>query len=847
MSSLTPLLKQYHSIKRKFHDTILLFRVGDFYETFYDDAELSSKVLNITLTSKNHGKNQRIPLAGVPVKASETYISRLVKAGYKVAICEQLEEPQKGKKIVDRDVIEVITPGTITLPSLLDKKTNIYIMSVYGDKGRYGIAFADTSTGEFQAGITSEPIVEIQRINPQELILRNSEELLVDIPKSFIDNDVFNLCFCEEILKKHFNVHTLTSLGLNEEVEIIAAGSLLWYISDTQKSNLTHIKKIVHYSNNDYMFLDKSTIRNLEIFRKIDGSYEGTLVAAIDYTITPMGGRLLKKFLLFPLKNIDEIMNRLQNVQQFYNNRSIIFQLRNILRDIQDVERLTGRIATSKANPRDIISLATSIEIFKEIKRMLNLSELESMKKKIFEIDDLSYLTEKIKKIIVDSPPLSITEGNYIKEGVSQELDELRNISKNGKKWLIDFEKTERERTKINSLKVGYNTVFGYYIEVTKPNLNLVPDYYIRKQTLTNAERFITEELKDFENKILGAEEKIKKIEYEIFLNLRDELKDYIDRLQIISDAIARIDLFSSLALLALENDYSIPVITEEKLIKIEDGRHPVVEKILPPGDYIPNSTNLSDEERVHIITGPNMAGKSTYLRQVALITLLAQIGSFVPAKEAEIGIVDRIFTRIGASDDLSRGVSTFLAEMSETSVILNNVTERSLVILDEIGRGTSTYDGLAIAWSCVEYFARMDNPPAVLFATHYHELTDIESYYRNIVNYTVDIKETEEGIVFLRKLKKGKSNRSYGIEVAKLAGLPEIVIKRAKEILKDLEKDDRVISRHPPKYMKISLFKDERDILIERLKKMEPEKITPIEALNILYEVKKILKENND
>lgn len=842
MHTLTPLLKQYQSIKRKFTDTILLFRVGDFYETFYDDAELSSKVLNITLTSRNHGKSERVPLAGVPVKAADTYISKLVKAGYKVAICEQLEEPQKGK-IVDRDVIEVITPGTVTLPSLLDKKTNIYIMSIFGFKGIYGIAFADTSTGEFYAGITKEPIVDIQRINPQEIVLSKKEDLSFDIPKSYIEDDVYNLSFCEEILKKHFKVHSINSLGLYDEAEIIAAGVLLWYISDTQRANLSHIKKVVHYSNSDYMFLDKSTIRNLEIFKKIDNSYEGSLVSAIDYTITPMGGRLLKKYLLFPLKNIDEINKRLSSIREFYENKNLIYQLRNKLKEVQDIERLLGRIATAKANPRDIISLAISIDVFSEIKNMIDKSELKINKIKISDIDDLSFLSEKIKKIIVDTPPISITDGNIIREGVSMELDELRNISKNGKKWLVDFERRERERTRINSLKIGFNSVFGYYIEVTKANLNLVPNDYIRRQTLTNAERFITSELKDFEDKILGAEEKIKKIEYEIFVDLRDEIKGYIDKLQIISDTISSTDIFSSLALLALENDYTYPLISDSKVIKIKDGRHPVVERILPPGDYIPNSTDLNEEEKIHIITGPNMAGKSTYLRQVALITLLAQMGSFVPAKEAEIGIVDRIFTRIGASDDLARGVSTFLAEMNETSVILNNVTERSLVILDEIGRGTSTYDGLAIAWSCVEYFARMKNPPFVLFATHYHELTDIESYYRNIANYTVDIKETEDGIIFLRKLKKGKSDRSYGIEVARLAGLPESVIKRAKEILQDLEKDDRVISRHPPKYLRTSLFKDERDILVERIKKINPENITPIDALNLLWELKKIIK----
>uniref|UniRef100_A0A7C4Y436 DNA mismatch repair protein MutS n=1 Tax=candidate division WOR-3 bacterium TaxID=2052148 RepID=A0A7C4Y436_UNCW3 len=847
MSTLTPLLKQYHSIKKKFQDAILLFRVGDFYETFYGDAELSSKVLNITLTSRNHGKSERVPLAGVPVKSAETYISRLVKSGYKVAICEQLEEPQKGKKIVDRDVIEVITPGTITIPSLLDKKTNIYIMGIYGENGRYGLAFADTSTGEFYAGLTEDPIIEIQRINPQEIVLREGESISIDIPKTFLDESIFNFSFCEEVLKKQFNIHTIQSLGLEDEKEIIAAGSLIWYISDTQRANLSHIKKITHYSNSDYMFLDKSTIRNLEIFKKIDGSYEGSLVSSIDYTITPMGGRLLKKYLLFPLKNKNEIKKRLNFVKEFYDNISIVYKLREELKNIQDIERLTGRIATSKANPRDVYSLALSIDAFGRIKNLLLSSNLEIIKKEIIDIEELDFISKKIKKTIIDSPPVSISDGNFIKEGVSSELDELRNISRNGKKWLIEFEKREKEKTGISSLKVGYNTVFGYYIEVTKSNLSLVPNHYIRKQTLTNAERFITDELKNFEEKILGAEEKIKKIELEIFSNLREELKEEIDKLKSLSDFISRIDIYSSFALLAYENDYTIPEITEENVIKIKDGRHPVVEKILPPGDYIPNSTDLNEEEIIHIITGPNMAGKSTYLRQVALIVLLSQIGSFVPAKEAKIGVVDRIFTRIGASDDLSRGVSTFLAEMNETSVILNNVSERSLVILDEIGRGTSTYDGLAIAWACVEFFAKMVKPPKVLFATHYHELTDIESYYKNIVNYTVDVKESEEGIIFLRKLRKGKADRSYGIEVAKLAGLPESVIRRAKEILKDLEKDDRVIYHHPPKYFQVSLFKDERDLILERLKKIEPEKITPIEALNILYELKKISKGDYD
>jgi len=841
MPALTPLLKQYREIKSKFRDAILLFRVGDFYETFYEDAKTTSKVLNITLTSRPHGKNNRIPLAGVPVKAADGYIAKLVRAGYRVAVCEQLEEPQKGKAVVKRDVVEVITPGTVLRPSLLEGKRNIFIMSVLRDGESWAVAFSDVSTGEFQAGFTDNLKSMISRLEPSEILLTYGEKIDTEVVQTPLPPEIFDPDFASEELKSHFNVQTLDPLGLDKPSLASVSGALLWYLRDTQKTDLFHIRTIKRFLPEKYMYLDTATIRNLELIRRVNGDYEGSLLHTIDRTVTSMGGRRLKNNILYPLKSIEKIRERIEIVEAFFSNPRLVENVREKLKEVSDIERISGRIATGRATPRDLKALSTTLRAVYDIFRLIDDSGSDVLKCLVEEKPDME-LVEKIDNTIVEDPPATYTDGGIIKDGVNEELDELRSISRDGKRYLIEYEKKERERTGISSLKVGFNNVFGYYIEVTKPNLKYVPDDYIRKQTLTNSERFITEELKEFESKILGAEERIKGIEYDIFTALREYLKKHIPHLQRVAEEITSIDLFSSLAYLGLEKGYSKPYVYDGDTIEIKGGRHPVVETILPSGEFIPNDTDINQEERIHIITGPNMSGKSTYLRQVALITLLAQIGSFVPADEARIGVRDRIFTRIGASDDLARGVSTFLAEMNETAIILQNVSSRSLVILDEIGRGTSTYDGLAIAWAVVEYLAAMNPPPMVLFATHYHELTDLEQYYNTIVNYTVDVKETENGILFLRKVKKGKADRSYGIEVAKLAGLPDKVIHRAGEILHDLEKDDRVVRHHPPRYCHLPLFREKReDKLREELKKIDPDSVTPRQALEILYKLKEM------
>ena len=846
MSSLTPLLKQYYDIKKKYKDSLLLFRVGDFYETFFDDAKVASKVLNITLTSRSHGKENKVPLAGVPVKASDFYISKLVKSGLKVAICEQLEEPQKGKVLVDRGVVEVITPGTVVRPSMLSGKKNTYIMSIFFEKGKYGVAFSDVSTGEFYASELEDVSEIFARVEPREILLPYGQNLTFsdNITITYVDPALFIKEIAEENIKSHFKVSTLDGFGLTDiPLSISAAGSLLHYLRETQKNDLAHIRRIKRFVPGDYMYLDRATVRNLELIRKITGEEEGSLLSVIDRTITPMGGRLIRNYLMFPLTDTELIGERLDIVEGFYKRRDLLKEVRKILGFLSDVERIAGRIAIGKVSPRDLIGLKKSLDNSLKIKEIMSKSEVEALKSIVSNFPEISELIHIIEDNIVEDPPFSIQEGGFIKMGVHKELDELRNISKNGKKWVIDYEKEEREKTNIGSLKVRFNNIFGYYIEVTKPNLKYVPENYIRKQTLVNSERFITEELKEFESKILGAEERIKKLEYGIFLQIREDLKKYIDDLKEISEIIARIDVFSDLAIIAKDYNYTRPAVDITNAIEIKRGRHPVVERLLDEGSFIPNDAYINDKERILLITGPNMAGKSTYLRQVALITILAQMGSFVPAESAHIGVTDRVFTRIGASDDLVRGVSTFLAEMNETANILNNVSSRSLVILDEIGRGTSTYDGLSIAWAVVEYLAKIEEKPKVLFATHYHELTELEIYNKVIVNYTIEVKETENGVVFLRNVKKGKADRSYGIEVAKLAGLPLEVINRANDILLDLEQDDRIVRHHPPKAYQLSLFQEE-----ERLKKMlkdiDPDALSPKQALELLYKLKKIEKE---
>ncbi len=842
MDSLTPLLRQYFHIKKQYPDAILFFRVGDFYETFYEDAEITSRVLGITLTSRNHGKNNPVPLAGVPVKASDSYIARLVKAGYKLAICEQLEEPKPGKPVVKRDVVEVITPGTIMRPSLLSRENN-FIASVVREENLWGIAFCDLSTGEFFIEETEDLRSELERISPSEVLYVFGEEIPFDGPKTPLDAYLFDPGFGKEKILSLTGASTLDGFGLEGmRVGIGAAGALIHYLEHNQKRTLPHIKRIRALRLSEFLYLDASTVKNLEIERRINGEREGSLLWAMDHTKTPMGSRLLRKWILYPLTDPEGIKRRHDAVEWFLMRGDVREEVREYLDKIGDVERIGGRIATERANARDLVSLKEALSIIPQIKNLLLEHGNEIIKEIAGKIPELEDVRELIERAIVPEPPLQIKEGGIIRDGFSKELDELREISREGKNWILRFEEEERKRTGIQSLRVGYNSVFGYYIEVTKANLKLVPSHYIRKQTLRNAERFITPELKEWETKILGAEERIKELEYEIFCKIRKNIAERIDELETLSETLAEIDVLSSFASIAQERNYTRPLIDRSTSIEIKEGRHPVVELLLPEGNFIPNDTRLNPEERIIILTGPNMSGKSTYLRQVALITILAQAGSFVPASYAKIGVVDRVFSRIGASDDLTRGVSTFLAEMNETANILNNATERSLIILDEIGRGTSTYDGLAIAWAVVEYLSSIKEKPKVIFATHYHELTGLENYISSCINYTVLVKETEKGIIFLRRVVRGKADRSYGIEVAKLAGLPGEVIERAKEILSDLEADDRIERRHPPRFLQLQLFRPEETI-IQELKRIDPDELTPRQALELVYRLKENLK----
>ncbi len=791
---LTPLLEQYQQIKSKYKDTLLLFRVGDFYEFYYDDAKKASALLGITLTSKSISKGTSVPLAGIPVKASENYIAKLVKNGIKIAICEQLEPPDKAKKIVARDVIEVITPGTILRPSLLEDNKPLYVASCLPDENKMGIAFCDITTGDFSCGeITTEQLPEIlMRKEVKELILPQDINLKSEIPITTIDNYHFIYEIAYQQLKEHFKVVTLDGFGIEDKkLATAAAGALIYYLKENQKSTLPQITKINHFDTKESLYLDNATRKNLEIIFNIRNEETKTLYWVMNNCMTPFGKRRLRNELIEPLIECEKINERLDGVEELKNKEFLRKELRDFLNNVHDVERITTRLMCARIMPRELNSLKESLKIYPEIKGILQQCESKILKQIYNQIDKFDELVEKIGKAISPDAPASLDETGIIKEGYSKELDELREIARNAKGWLVKFQTQEREKTGISSLKVAYNTIFGYYIEVTKPNLNLVPEYYIRKQTLVNAERFYTTELKEFEEKILGAEEKSKNLEYEIFIRLRNEIALEGNKILNSTRAISLLDILQAFAENAVLNNYTRPEVNESDRIEIIEGRHPVVEKLIEKGSFIPNDTELDrNRNQILIITGPNMAGKSTYLRQVALIVIMAQVGSYVPAKEARIGVVDKIFTRIGASDDISRGVSTFLAEMMETANILNNVTERSLVILDEVGRGTSTYDGLALAWAVVEELNNNKRPRS-LFATHFHELTKIEDFLSGVKNFNFLVKEWGDEIIFLRKMNPGPSDQSYGIQVARLAGLPKSVIERAKMVLAKFEEGE--------------------------------------------------------
>jgi DNA mismatch repair protein MutS len=812
---LTPLLEQYQKIKSKYKDVLLLFRVGDFYEFYYEDAKLASSYLGITLTAKTISKGVRVPLSGVPIKAADSYIAKLVKNGLKVAICDQLEPATKGKKLVARDVIEVITPGTVLRPSLLDETKSVLLAACLPDEKLTGVAFCDLTSGEFSCGeVASDQLSEIlMRREVREVVVPEGVDLGIEQTLTQLDGYHFIHEIAYKLLVDHFRVVALDGFGIEDKkLGIASAGALLYYVTENQKTPLTHIDRILLFETQNSVYLDSTTRRNLEILENIHGEHGKTLLGIMDHCVTPFGKRRLRREMNEPMVDKALIEERLDSVEELKNREYLREELRNVFKSIQDVERIASRLACQRIMPREMVALKESLSIYPKVKELIDSCEsakITSIYESIGRFDDV---VKTVDEAIVSSPPATLEEGGIIKEGYSTELDELREIARGGKKWLLKFEEGERKRTGISSLKVSYNSIFGYFIEVTKANLRLVPQDYIRKQTLTNAERYYTSELKKFEEKILNAEEKTRNIEYELYVAIREKVALQSNAILETTRAIALLDVLQSFAHAAAICNYTRPVIVDARKTVITDGRHPVVERILERGSFIPNDTFLDREHnQIILITGPNMAGKSTYLRQVALITIMAQLGSFVPAKEASIGLVDKIFTRIGASDDISRGVSTFLAEMMETANILNNVSEKSLVILDEVGRGTSTYDGLALAWSVVEYL-NSNRKPRTLFATHFHELTRIEDFLKGVKNYNFLVKEWGDEIIFLRKLSIGPSDQSYGIQVARLAGLPESVIRRAKEVLLDFEEGE-VFSMRKMKRAKLS----QQDLFFDR------------------------------
>lgn len=861
MAELTPMMQQYMEVKNQHKDCILFFRLGDFYEMFFEDAETASKELEITLTGRDCGQEERAPMCGIPFHAADSYISKLINKGYKVAICEQVEDPSVAKGIVKREVIRVVTPGTVIEANMLDEKKNNYICSIYKKGICFGIAVADVSTGDFMAaqlleGNTFGQLVdELAKYLPSEIIV-NSEMNMNEGAKTIINarfdttiwpcsDSAFDETDAFENLQKHFGEQAGLE-GMNYAV--CAAGGLLDYLEQTQKVALDHINKINFYSIDQFMMLDIFTRRNLEISETIrERSRKGTLLWVLDKTLTPMGSRMLRKWVDQPLLNVESIKLRLEAVGNLKEDLMVRSDLAESLRRVYDIERLLGRIVYGTANGRDLIALKLSLERLPEIKKALSGCRAGFLASLAVNLDILEDIRKRIEDSITEEPPVSVKEGGIIKTGYNKEVDRLRQASKEGKTWIASLENQEREKTGIKNLKVGFNKVFGYYIEVTKSYFNLVPDRYIRKQTLANCERFITPELKEMEETILGAEEKIVELEYRIFIEIRNFIADHTGRIQETARIVAAADALVSLAIVAEQNGYCMPEVNNSGIIEIKDGRHPVVE-LLADQSFVPNDTFLDgDDNRLAIITGPNMAGKSTYLRQVALIALMAQTGSFVPASGARIGIVDRIFTRIGASDDLGMGQSTFMVEMTEVANILNNATGSSLLILDEVGRGTSTYDGLSIAWAVTEYAADKEKIGArTLFATHYHELTELEDKVEGIKNYCISVKEKGDDIIFLRKIIRGGADDSYGIQVAKLAGVPYAVTNRAKELLQELEDAD-IIKRNKKEGKKadkavqgqFDLFNYKAGEITEEIRNLDIMSMTPIDALNYLYRLK--------
>jgi len=865
---LSPMMQHYMEKKEEYKDCILFYRLGDFYEMFFDDAITASRELEITLTGRACGLEERAPMCGVPFHAAEMYIAKLISKGYKVAICEQLEDPKTAKGIVKRDVIRVVTPGTVIESNLLDEKKNNFIMSIVKKGLFFGIAVCDVSTGDFLATqITEENnfeklLDEIARFMPAEIV---ANKMMYESEKEIARiKDRINVCisnveedsFSEEtdFLERIYTFKNETGSGLKDNLFAIAAiNGLTSYLNATQKIKLDHINTIQLYKTTKYMALDVNARRNLELTDRMrDKSKKGTLLWVLDKTATSMGGRMLRRWINDPLVDVKEINERLEAVKELKENMILRGDILETLNRVYDIERLAGRISYGNANARDLISLKSSLSKLPELKTELSQTNSKMLKKLYSDLDELKDVTELIEKSIVDEPPITIKEGGIIKTGYSEEIDECKRAAIEGKSWLVNIEAKEKELTGIKNLKVGYTKVFGYYIEVTKSFLKQVPtDRYIRKQTLTGAERFITEELKSIEDKVLGAEERIVTLEYDEFVKIRTKISSQIERIQKSSTVVAIVDVLNDFANIAEDYEYCMPKVDEEDEILIKDGRHPVIERMIDNGSFVENDTYLNRrDDRLSIITGPNMAGKSTYMRQVALITLMAQIGCFVPASSAKIGVVDKIFTRVGASDDLSMGQSTFMVEMSEVANILKNATKNSLVILDEIGRGTSTYDGLAIAWAVAEYIADTNNIGCkTLFATHYHELTSLEEKLEGVKNYQIAVKEKGEDVIFLRKIIPGGTDESYGIHVAKLAGAPKKMLTRANEILKTLEKKVKIKEKQEEKEMKkqvtgqLDMYNYKLADIASELDKININELTPIDALNTIVKIKEKLK----
>ena len=879
MAGLSPMMAQYMETKKQYHDCILFYRLGDFYEMFFDDALTASKELEITLTGKECGLEERAPMCGVPYHAVDSYLSRLVQKGYKVAIAEQMEDPKLAKGLVKREVIRVVTPGTITSAQALDETKNNYLMGIVYLADKMGVSVVDITTGDFLVTEVSTDRAlfdEINKFSPAEVICNDAFSMsgisLEDLKDRYhftvstLDSHFFQDESCRKLLREHFKVGSLEGLGLGDyDCGVIAAGAVLQYLYETQKSTLDHLTTIVPYATGNYMVLDSSTRRNLELLETMrEKQKRGSLLWVLDKTRTAMGARLLRTWIEQPLIRKEEILKRQNAIEELNLNYISREELGEYLNPVYDLERLIGRISYKTANPRDLLAFRNSIAMVPHIKQLLGEFTSDALKELTEELDPLEDLNDLISRAIVEEPPITVREGGMIKDGYNEEADRLRHAKTEGKTWLAELEARERDSTGIKNLKVKYNKVFGYYFEVTNSFKDLVPEYFIRKQTLTNAERYTTDELKNLEDVIMGAEDKLFSLEYDLFCEVRDAIAAEVVRIQKTARAIAAVDVFVSLSTVATRNNYVKPQINEKGNIQIKGGRHPVVEKMMRDDMFVANDTTLDNSKnRISIITGPNMAGKSTYMRQTALIVLMAQIGSFVPADQANIGICDRIFTRVGASDDLASGQSTFMVEMTEVANILRNATRNSLLILDEIGRGTSTFDGLSIAWAVVEHISNTRLLGAkTLFATHYHELTELEGLMSGVTNYCIAVKEQGDDIVFLRKIVKGGADKSYGIQVAKLAGVPDSVINRAKELVEQLVDSDlaartREIAEgsapagHKPvpkpddvEMSQLTLFDTVReDDIIEELKNLELGNMTPIDALNTLYRMQTKLK----